>query len=75
MMILIKSALKLHLILWQRMKQKDLLYRTLRTSKIKSGFLIFQSIFEPEFDPFEFSISYCEVNDGVKPNVVNKGNY
>ena len=29
-------------------------------------------VFEPEFDPFEFSIAYCEVNDGVKPNVVNK---
>ena len=30
-------------------------------------------VFEPEFDPFEFSIVYCEVNEGVKPNVVNKG--
>ena len=29
-------------------------------------------VFEPEFDPFEFSIAYCEVNEGVKPNVVNK---
>ena len=29
-------------------------------------------VFEPEFDPFEFSIAYCEVNDGVKPNAVNK---
>lgn len=28
-------------------------------------------VFEPEFDPFEFSISYCEANEGVKPNVVN----
>ena len=29
-------------------------------------------VFEPEFDPFEFSIAYCEVNEGVKPNLVNK---
>ena len=29
-------------------------------------------VFEPEFDPFEFSIAYCEVNEDVKPNVVNK---
>ena len=28
-------------------------------------------VFEPEFDPFEFSIRYCEDNEGVKPNVVN----
>lgn len=28
-------------------------------------------VFEPEFDPFEFSIRYCETNEGVKPNVVN----
>lgn len=28
-------------------------------------------VFEPEFDPFEFSIRYCEENEGVKPNVVN----
>jgi hypothetical protein len=29
-------------------------------------------VFEREFDSFEFSIHYCEVNEGVKPNVVNK---
>lgn len=29
-------------------------------------------VFEREFDLFEFSIHYCEVNEGVKPNVVNK---
>lgn len=28
-------------------------------------------VFEPEFDPFEFSICYCEANQEVKPNVVN----
>lgn len=28
-------------------------------------------VFEPEFDPFEFSIRYCEDNEGAKPNVVN----
>ena len=29
-------------------------------------------VFERGFDPFEFSINYCEANEGVKPNVVNK---
>lgn len=29
-------------------------------------------VFNPEFDPFEFSIHYCELNEGIKPNIVNK---
>lgn len=29
------------------------------------------AVFEPEFDPFEFAIRYCEANEGIKPNVVN----
>lgn len=29
-------------------------------------------VFDPEFDPFEFSINYCGLNEGIKPNDVNK---
>lgn len=29
-------------------------------------------IFDSEFDPFEFSIAYCQENTDVKPNAVNK---
>lgn len=29
-------------------------------------------VFDPEFDTFEFSIHYCELNKGIKPNIVNK---
>ena len=29
-------------------------------------------LFESDFDPFEFSFEYCEYNEGVKPNEVNK---
>ena len=29
-------------------------------------------VFQPEFDPFDFSIRYCESNDGITPNEVNR---
>lgn len=29
-------------------------------------------VFRPEFDPFDFSIRYCESNDGITPNEVNR---
>mgnify|MGYP000918987056 CR=1 FL=1 len=29
-------------------------------------------VFNTDFDPFDFSIRYCEANEGVKPNDVNK---
>ena len=28
-------------------------------------------VFSPTFDPFDFAISYCSTNEGVKPNDVN----
>jgi hypothetical protein len=29
-------------------------------------------VFNADFDPFDFSVRYCEVNEGVKPNDVNR---
>lgn len=29
-------------------------------------------VFNADFDPFDFSIKYCEANEGVKPNDVNR---
>ena len=29
-------------------------------------------VFDSNFDPFDFAITYCEANEGVKPNEVNK---
>lgn len=29
-------------------------------------------VFDSNFDPFDFAITYCEENEGVKPNEVNK---
>lgn len=29
-------------------------------------------IFDNDFDPFDFALEYCNNNEGVKPNVVNK---
>ena len=29
-------------------------------------------VFDSNFDPFDFALAYCEANEGVKPNVVNK---
>lgn len=29
-------------------------------------------VFQPEFDPFDFSLKYCQENDGITPNEVNK---
>ncbi len=29
-------------------------------------------VFDSSFDPFDFAMEYCSVNDGVKPNDVNK---
>lgn len=29
-------------------------------------------LFDASFDPFDFAVKYCEVNEGVKPNDVNK---
>ena len=29
-------------------------------------------VFDNDFDPFDFAIKYCEANEGVKPNEVNK---
>lgn len=29
-------------------------------------------VFQPEFDPFDFSIRYCESNDSITPNEVNR---
>ena len=28
-------------------------------------------VFQPEFDPFDFSLKYCQENDGITPNEVN----
>lgn len=29
-------------------------------------------VFDSSFDPFEFAMNYCAVNEGIKPNEVNK---
>lgn len=29
-------------------------------------------VFAPEFDPFDFAVSYCEVNKGTSPSIINK---
>lgn len=29
-------------------------------------------VFESSFDPFDFALEYCSINEGVKPNDVNK---
>ncbi|MBQ4587104.1 MAG: DUF262 domain-containing protein [Clostridia bacterium] len=29
-------------------------------------------VFDNNFDPFDFAITYCETNEGIKPNEVNK---
>lgn len=29
-------------------------------------------VFDTEFDSFDFAMKYCEVNEGIKPNEVNK---
>ncbi len=29
-------------------------------------------VFAPEFDPFDFAVSYCEINEGTSPSKINK---
>ena len=29
-------------------------------------------VFDADFDAFEFSVEYCTINEGIKPNIINK---
>lgn len=29
-------------------------------------------VFDSDFDAFEFSVEYCTINEGIKPNIINK---